>query len=44
MDAIIEGFSLLLELENIILITLGVLIGVLVERSLGSARRWLSPS
>ena len=30
MDAIIEGFSLLLEIENIILITLGVLIGVLV--------------
>ena len=30
MDAIIEGFSLLLKIENIILITLGVLIGVLV--------------
>ena len=30
MDPIIEGFSLLFELENIILITLGVLIGVLV--------------
>ena len=30
MDAIIEGFSLLLEIENIILISLGVLIGVLV--------------
>ena len=30
MDAIIEGFSLLLKVENIILISLGVLIGVLV--------------
>jgi len=30
MDAIVEGFSLLLKIENIILITLGVLIGVLV--------------
>ncbi len=30
MDPIIQGFSLLLELDNIILITLGVLIGVMV--------------
>ena len=44
MDAIIEGFSLLLKIENIILITLGVLIGVLVGALPASVHRWLSHS